>query len=76
MKSIKKTVDKVIEDAGGEVKKQQDMRITFKTGEVVMFEDFAGHQIGNTWVAIFTKDNQTVLFPVTSIEAIVVTTKE
>lgn len=59
-----------------ENKKQQDIEIFFLNGETKIHSNFSGHQVGNTWVAIMTEDNRTVLYRTEFIDSITISVKE
>jgi len=63
-------------------KARQDITIQFKRRPIafdddfVEFEDIAGHQVGNIWVAVIHKDNGVTCFKADDIEMVNVTVHE
>lgn len=56
--------------------KQQDIEISFVNKSVDKLLNIRGHQVGSQWVAVFTEDGNTVIFPAISIAKMVVIVKE
>lgn len=50
-----------------QIPKSQNISITFFSKKAVTFEDIIGHQVGANWVAVFTKDGSTKIYPAAGI---------
>ena len=56
--------------------KQQDIELFFVNKTSEKLANIRGHQVGSQWVAIFTEEGSTVIYPSVAIAKMVVTVKE